>query len=400
MPGTQPKEGIGYELLVAAELKSAAQDTDSGTLDLRDCLVNVNPVEYPGKITGAPYSASVDITATGQDFTYLVECKSSKNPDMVLKPTTHQFLEAILEFLALQSLRENTKWNQRFVLAVNYPVGKDVRSLLQNRTSREVTSLISSLVREGEVEYGERFDRAFVTEGRLTGTLANLCILELPDRYLKAKANNDETFKRAHETLSLQLRSRSTPSITNLGGKVVQRYGRITLGCKSESDHRDCRDLVVNETLCHIKSPKTLILRLLTESKAKEATVPIVLGRQERGFDVESIHWSDDLSSEGVARTLTECFNMIAKEAGESDLLFYFVPGFFDLLILSRNGLGPKIREVLSPSTGKYVLDSIGELRGLGDPLKVELARLVLGKAYGVQTSPEVFESHEELVES
>jgi hypothetical protein len=399
VPGAQPKEGIGFELLVAAELKSATQATSYGPLDLQRFLFNVNPVDYPGTITGAPYDASVDITAIGEGISYLIECKSSKDP-VVLKPKTRQFLEAILEFLALQLFKENSKWNYRYILAVNYPIGSEIKSLIQNRTEIEVRRLSDSIVKEGGSKYGERFDPAFVTIPRLAAILANLSILEFPDRYLKTRSSTDESFRKAHEMLSNQLRPQDPRSVGSIGGAIAERYGRVTIGCSTESSHADCDELVVNGTLCHMKNPQTLITRLLEESRSKHFNALVVIGKDERGFTMSDISWSNDLSSESVAEVLTDCFNTYAKLRGESDLLFYVLPGFFDVIILSRSVLAPRIRESLSALTGQYMLDSVTELRGLGDHVKVELSRLILSETYGVRTTREVFESHEETIES
>jgi hypothetical protein len=191
----------------------------NGPLDLQRFLFNVNPVDYPGTITGAPYDASVDITAIGEGISYLIECKSSKDP-VVLKPKTRQFLEAILEFLALQLFKENSKWNYRYILAVNYPIGSEIKSLIQNRTEIEVRRLSDSIVKEGGSKYGERFDPAFVTIPRLAAILANLSILEFPDRYLKTRSSTDESFRKAHEMLSNQLRPQDPRSVGSIGERL------------------------------------------------------------------------------------------------------------------------------------------------------------------------------------
>jgi hypothetical protein len=395
MPGSQPKEGIAFELLVAAELKTSEQDTSSGKLNLTDYAFNSNPVSYLAKMTGAPFDVTVDIVATNAKTFFFVECKSSKDPDAIMKPRTGQFLDAMLEFLALEMHHETSNWDMRFILAVNYPLGKGFQSFIDQRDDRKVGEFAGWIARRAEESSGRKLSKEFLSSKRINKVLGELIILSLNERYLRSRLTNDARFQDAFNEFGKGLRTPQKVAIAASGGSLVEGFQSVVIECNSDS-HENCADVTSGGVACHFGNGLTILGRIIQRAQSNLSNSVETMTSRDCGFNPIDVHWSASLSSETAARSLTACLNKLLRESGKKDFLVFVVPGLFDLLILNPRTMGPALKESHSSSTMKYQLDMIAGLSGLGYTLKTEIARYVLKEVYGVEVPWEGFDSQED----
>jgi hypothetical protein len=382
MPSNEPKEGIGFELLAGAALKSYVHSEHGATLDLTSFQFNVKPVTYPGKVTGAGYDVSVDISATRGDVQYLIECKSTRNPDEIMKCNSANFLDAMLEFVVLRRFREVSKWDVRFVLATNMPVGSQVRDLLETRPERLVRMLRSQLSKRKDFDGNPEFDKSLISVRNIRNTLTWLKIIDLPDRFL-SKAMTDPKFQDVHQEMSKQLKGLQTLTLQG-GSAVIQNYPKVTFQCNSQQ-HQACEEMLVNQIICHWRNADAMVRRLLALYYKREAPMVTIIRSSEGLYHVKDVHWSNDLTPTIVSKTLAECLNR-SKLIREKGVITLFVPGTFDVILADKDRLAEAIAGTFSKNTFKYNLGAIDELRDLGDAVATELAKEVLRSALKIST--------------
>jgi len=389
VPAKQPKEGIGFELHVAAALKTEAHSFEGKSLDLTDFYFNISPKTYSSTVTNAGYDVTVDITASKDDVEYLIECKSSRYRDEVLKINNDQFLKSMLEFLALELFSEQTKWNFKYILATNFPIARDVGALGQS-SPQQLEGFRNVLVQFGRKEYGENFNPDVAKSKYLTVVLKALTFLELPDQYLKSKMNSDEDYKRNYEMFSSRLKQLRTQLSSEGGLTEITRFARVSFLCKS-SDHEECRDIVTDGIVCHIGKTTLFISRLEEFQKENKSGIKLVRANQ-LGFSVNDVTYPTHLSSKEASEAITAALNTFI----ENNYSVYIVPGTFDVILIDTNRMVHKVKNCFNSETLKYQLDTVKELEGLGPFLKVSVARSILNR-YHLSPDESDFVSEEEL---
>ena len=391
MPAAQPKEGIGFELHVAAALKTEPQKLDGRSLDLTEFYFNINPRTYPRGLTKAGYDVTVDITASKDNVEYLIECKSSKHRDQILDLNDSQFLKSMLEFLALEMLSEQTKWDFCYILATNYPVAKEIATLGQEGSTRQVERLRNALIGFGCKEHGETFNSGATSARRIVKVLRTLVCLELPDQYLRLKMSSDSEYRKNYETFSSRLKHLDL-TLSQDGPAQVRRFQTVSFLCKSSS-HEKCRNIPTDGMICHVGNIDSFTSELEPFRKRNETGIRMIRASQ-LGFSVNDVDYPRNVSTKEVSESITIALNSLIGDA----CLLYIVPGTFDVLLIDKEIMVEKIKRCFDLHTLKYELDTVKEMRGLGASLKISAARFILS-SYHLSCDEDDFISNEDANE-
>jgi len=390
MPARQPKEGIGFELYVAAALRTEPHTCDGKSLDLTDFYFEIIPRTYRGEVTHAGYDVEVDITARNYDVEYLIECKSSRYRDEVLDINSDKFLKSMLEFLALELFYGQMGWNANYVLAVNFPVARKLVSLEQQTSARPLEKFRNLLVEFGHKEHGEIFNPDVASTERIIKVLRALTLLELPDQYLRTKMRSDKNFRENYEMFSSRLKKLHSQLASKGGLTEMTRFETISFLCKSP-EHNGCRDIPVDAIVCHIGKIDGFISKLEEFQKGNASGIKMVRTNQ-LGFSRKDFVYAKHLSSKEVSVAITKALNTLI----ENSYSIYVVPGTFDVILIDKDRMVNRIKRCFNSETLKYQLDDVKELADLGASLKVSVAQFILSK-YHLSPGENDFVAEEEI---
>lgn len=390
MPAKQAKEGMGFELYVAAALKTELHASDGKTLDLRDFNLNVNPKTYSAEGTGAGYPITVDITADrdDSDFEYIIECKSSTNPDEILDVNDEQFLKAMLEFLAIRFFYTKMSWKTYYILATNFPVARRLISLRKNLEAEAIRKLSLRLIKFGVKEH-KSFNKEVASTEAIVNVLRDTTFLQLFDQYLRIKMESDKIFSENFKLYSTKLKNFSAQLS---GPEPVESTDFQTIYFMCDSiNHDECKEMLVRPYVCHYGDIRNIIAKLTKLEKngkiVQKATTRYL------GYSVaKDIKFSIETSPELVA----EIVSKLLSQNMDTNYCAYVVPGTFDVLIINRDLAKRKIKACFLEAKSKYFLDQMQEFKGLGSELKIAVASFVFS-TYGLPFSKNCFHSTEYL---
>ena len=388
MPAAEPKEGTGFELHVAAALKTDTHKTDGKTIDIRSYYLNPVPKTYTKEMTGASYDVTVDISASEDDIEYAIECKSSRHRDQILDEKTDQFLEAMIEFLALEKFVELSKWRLNYMLATNFPISRRISAIVQTGSSQQLEMLRKNIAKCGTRKYHEGFNPETVSVDRIVKVFGNLTLIEFPDRYLRLKMSSDPEYKNCYEAYSERLKKLRSQVISKNSAEV-DRFERVSFLCRS-LDHAVCKDIRVRDVVCHIGDVSHFMGRLA--GFEKDSTPVRLVRANELEYSAKDVVRPNHLSPKEAAEIITVALNDLAKNA----YLLYLVPGTYDVVLINHEYMIERIKKTLEPETLQYNLDHVSELDGLGSTLKISIAQFILS-TYHISQDEDNFISNDEI---
>jgi len=386
MPAQQPKQGLQYELLVAAALKTEPHEAGGKSLDLTSFTFNVNPQTYKTILTRMGVDFTVDSTAIRDSITFLIECKSSDTPGEVLRLGSESFLKAVLEFTALQNFSEISGWNYQYLLAVNFPIGREVQDLFKSMSPEQLSKLANRVKEFGVREYGSKFNADLITTDLLRRTFNVTNMILLTDQFLREKLRSDDVFKKHYEDLSSKLRTPRLGTVPERGVLISQGYQHVTFLCMAET-HENCRELAIDGFVCHIGNASELLGKIQTAYEKMGSPVCCLIRGRELEYSPYDVEADEKASSKDIAQALSNALNNLLPQINNSAVILLVVPGTFDIVIADRRKLANLIRSSCDPISGKYDLRKIPELDGLGILVQVSLATQILRQEYKIMTS-------------
>ena len=386
MTGSEGKEGGGFELYVAAALKYEAQKADGKNIDLTGYHFNPKPKTFLRTLTNAGYDITVDIWAAsiGGNIEYAIECKSSIHRDQILVEKSDQFLEGMLEFLALEGIAESSKWQYNYILAANFPISRKIASLIKARSPRQLNAVRKLIISFG-IKNKPQFNQRVASAKKIGQVFGKLALIEFPDQYInKLKQNSD--YAKIYDAFADQLKPLHMNII--LGGAIdVLRFERISFLC-GDPNHLTCQDIGVNGVVCHLGKVQDFRKQVICLEKDVKHLKLIKLA--DLGYSVQAISGPSNYSSQEIAEAISAALN---KCLGLTRLV-YLVPGTYDILLINSEDMIERIKNSLDAKTMKYLLDQVSELKGLGSALKVSLARAIFA-FYHVMITENDFISNE-----
>jgi hypothetical protein len=393
--GDAPKQGIRFEVLVAAALKTERQEAKGASIDLTRFAFNVNPRPFPSSLTGIGFDVSIDLTAINNSQTYLVECKSSNVPGEVLRLQSQDFLKALLKFAALEVFSDVSKWELRYLLVTNRDVGKDIIDLFELKSEQQLNSLSRRLQDYGAKEYGLKFSRDVVSAELLRRALNVTNIIHLSDQYLREKSRSDDQFRQWCESFSAGLRTPKATLLPDRGVIITRDNPRITFLCNSET-HENCTEKIVDGFICHIQNASGFLDKVQSAYSKIGSPICCLIRGNELGYSPSDIKFDERASSKDVANAVSHALNslMESRRDGVSILL---VPGTFDVAVADKTKLAELVRSSFNPSIGKYEIYRVSELKILGTLVMVMLSRQVLSQEYKLATSLDDYLADDDL---
>lgn len=369
MTGSEPKEGGGFELFAAAALKFESQSTDGKKIDLTKYNFNPVPKTYPSTLTNAGYDITVDISAHSieDNLEYAIECKSSIHRDNILDEKSDQFLSGMLEFLALERFVEITRWRFSYVLAANFPISRKIASFIKKRSISQLKVIRNTVIKYGKKEK-KGFKPSIASINRIGKVLSNLTLIELPDQYINKLKQNPDYIK-LYDGFSEQLKKIRLNVIFEDSGSVL-KLERVQFLC-SDSDHTNCEDFLINDTVCHLGKVPELIEKITF--LGENLTAIKIIRITDLGYSVKDISCPNVFSTLKVAEVISGALNKRMK----LNCLIYVVPGTFDLILVNTEKMIASIKKSLDTRKMKYILDEVPELAGLGETIKVSLAQSI-----------------------
>lgn len=376
MSANLPKEGIGFEILTATELKTSLKGQGGKSIDLTEFDFHIKPTTYEKKITNSGYGVTVDLEARKDNFSYYIECKSSIDSNKILKINSQEFLKGILEFIALENLAENSNQKFRYLLVTNFPISKELTELTSHN-NKIIKNLQKLVIKEGSSIYGKEFKKGVVTINRLRNIITNLSILKLDESLLAYKLKNDVDYQSIYNQFAQRLKQ--TESNNKTDTVVISEENFIDFSCKSH-DHSSCIDIVIDNTNCHIGNMENLLKKIHSAYVGINNKSLITVPAKSFDYDINSIKHHKTLSTLDVALIISKAIN--AQLDKKENLIVYMIPGTYDLIIMNKEILCEKIKS--TQQDAKYLLDKIEEMVGLGSYLKIKIAKMVLEETYGV----------------
>jgi len=396
VPAQEPKKGLRYEILVAAELKTQRQEFDGKSLDLTSFAFNVNPPPFVSNLTRIGFDVSVDLVATSDSLTHIyIECKSSSTPEYALKQGSEEFLKAMLEFVALQSFSETAEWQYQYVLVVNVDVGKDLMSLFKDMSAEQINRLMYRMKKFGARKYGSKFNAELISTDILRRTLGVTTILHLSDQYLKERHRSDSNFRQYCEHFSAQWRTSRSNAVPDRGTIISQGHPCICFLCKSKT-HDNCTEIIIDGFICHIGNLSKILRRVLAAYEKMKSPVCCLIRSREIGYSISDIAFDERISSKDVAGALSSALNN-SSQLATSSISLIVVPGTYDIVVADTIRLAERVRSAYELFSGKYNLCKISELKGLGMLVKTLIAREVLRHGYKIMTSSDDYLVEEDI---
>ncbi len=367
---------------MAAALKSREQTSNGDSINLTEFQFDPNPRTFKPEITRGEYSVTVDLIANRLERYYFIECKSTTSPNKVLKPSSEEFLDGLLEFVALNEFRKLSDWDIKFLLCSNCPVSVEVAQLLEEQPFHEIRKLRLLLLEAGRRKHGIGFRGVRISSRNIVETLKNTRAIEFPDRFLK-ELTRDEGFKANLEAMTEQLK-RFRPDSSG-GGQIISRTGTIYLLCDSDN-HDLCEEQLSQNFLCHIGKCSNLIRRLVLFHSDLGSPLICVIPSKQVGYTTRNVRRPAGCTSRETSDALTHSLNALATGHGIRDLFFDFVPGTLDVVVAKKKELAELIYNSQTAPHATYDLGKVIELHQLGESLAVELSIRVLKDVYNVNT--------------
>lgn len=388
MSGQQPKQGIGYEVRVAASLKTRPEGSDGAFLDLTSHEFVINPNSVNSNLTELGIDVTIDLLARLDNLAFYIECKSSTISGEVLRLRSNAFLDSLLEFVALQSFSEKSGWSQRYLLVTNYPYSPDVSEIFRNRSDHTLEQLCERLRKWGKDKYPDKFQPSKLTPDILNRTLSLTSLLVLTDQYLAHRLETEPTYKKYYEIYASQIRL--ADSQTHIGSLLLDPSGhkRLIFCCKGNS-HDNCYNTVIDGLLLHIGDAKSLIKMIaMTRERSKDFyTLINMASNPEIPFNIEI---PSGMSNLDISSRLTEVLNEILAQEGFQSYSLVVMPGTYDIVVVESKRLADAAIDTHT-ADGKYDLDRMVELNDLGKIAKVQLSIIALRKQYGLVTTEDNF---------
>ncbi len=387
MPGRQPKQGLQYEILAAAALKTQPLKGGGISLDLTPYEFNVNPAAFRGDLTGIGVDVEPDFTAIHDDLTFLVQCKSSTTPGHVLRIRSDEFLKTIIEFLGITCFSERSGWHYRFLLITDFPIGIEIRELMKYKTSERMQKISTYLAEWGSDKYGDKFNATAISSGSVRATLdATWMDDRLTFENLKQRFAIDDKFRSTYEEFSSRLRRPTSSTIGIEGSPVTSDYSFVRVSCQSDL-HDECDEYSVDGTICHLAHPKRMMQEVASLYTSLGSPMCCSIDSSALSHGLTLVSSTDDLDAEDISRILTSVLERLsASILPEATLLV--TPGTLDIVIAARTQLGRLIVSAHDSNRDQYDLGRIPEIKTLGPLVQISLARKILRDEYRIVSLP------------
>lgn len=331
------KNAQWYELSVAAKLSSSAIKIGDGYLKITDFYFDPNHKSYSPEQTKAGYPAEIDITAIKANMQYNISCKFTEKPNRVLRPSSREFLEVLLEFAPIHNAEKRLNGQMNYILATNHIFGTELLQV-RNWEFSKYEQLSERIKRFGERRFGNRFNCSIFQPDALRLLLNRLCMLTFSIDELEMLHKESSEFQKAYDILSRRL--------LNIPRQGLCLHEVITVDftvlCRSKN-HTECYDLLIEDRICHVGNLDAIRRKLERSLQKRKGELIKRISAAEIGFTPNDVASRYSISPNAVCRTLNVIFNK--KELLKSRHAFYVLPVVFDILAFEAYDLAQRIKE-------------------------------------------------------
>lgn len=389
MAGNVPKEGISFEVLIAAILHSEPIVSSYGSaLDLTKFAFDLKPRIYDSEKTGVGYPVSVDITASGKGVEYHIECKESIDHDKILKVDSGEFVKSMLEFLALEYYAEKNGQIFNYLLAINFPAGQEIHSLIRNCPARLISKLRVAIIQRGKQLPNAKFKANVASKSRILRVLHKTGIIEMPFALINEKIKNNPAIEKF---IAAAVRGIAPEDYSHSGAGpvILSTEKRILFNCKSIT-HLPCAEKTIRSTVCHIGHYENLIRKIVKRTSSIEKAKLVIIKTKDLGYrtrDVKVI----GIDRDSVPGIVSDHLNELLRSRTSARVVL--VKNTFDLVAFHGNAIAQLVKNSMNED-GEYDLERIREFDPLGS-VKIAVAQYALWDSYGIKTKRTNFRTFE-----
>src|SRR5690606_29204227 len=265
------------------------------------------------------------------NLTYILECKSSTTAGEVLKIGSDALLSTVLEFAAIENFRQKSNWDLRYIMVIDYPVGKDVRNLFHHVPQADIERFRDRLIKFGRKEHSTGFTEDILNSELIINALSRSMIAIQSSQLLDSKYSDNAEFRKKCEEYLSQLRNPPSDSIAKKHRIFSQKDKEVTFCCENIT-HENCDELAEGDLVFHIGNIESFTKRL-AEIYDPSLSTPFTLIKLT-GLDgiSKKVEVPKNASQKEIAQTLSK---MLTSSMSKIDkkLIVLMIPGTFDILV-------------------------------------------------------------------
>jgi hypothetical protein len=340
------KQGDKYNYEVAAFLKTnCIEFPPLSPLDLRKLRFNPAPAPFLPEATAFKLQISMDLLIEDSATEFVCECKYSEQP-RPLSLNSVEVKESLLEFMGLETYRFRQPRTVIYMLIVNMPKDQLERevSRLKNNPG-QLPEYLGKLLEQARRKWSGFKSKIKVKS--LLSVLNNLFLIEI-DKGKLDEARKDRNFQDALTEIIRDVENRNP----NLVPPSLSTKAQIQLRLENEEN------LVEVEKLGYsTRIDSTIVDQIVEFQSCLQGHLVRATAEELPFLEKCEIIKSSDISSDDIAKTITESINdIIEKRCRDIKYISIFFPGVCEIYFAEVNWASKKVESLFNKRTGTYAM--------------------------------------------